>query len=146
MATKKLSEFPSVLRAFRMILADQPYPPWMAVRIVPSADIPTAWLKRFALAEQTLKLVTGKTLRSLNIPTKEIESELMHGDVSLSDKAFEYVVLPVNDVNRAIMVAAGAPKVARDATDKVLGEFFDGKLRDIFQTGHLNNSQQGDSK
>lgn len=129
----KLHLFPHIHKAFQMIYDDQPYPAYMNARIV-DAHVPETWVTRFEIADSILSKVNNLTIQDCKIPVKWIASELQHGDIQLTDSAFEQVVIGVNDAPDAIMKAVGATRAQIKTTNTVLYEFFDGELRDVFQT------------
>lgn len=128
----KLHLWPYVKEAFEIIHIDQPTP-WPS-RIL-DASVPAEWVARFDLADQTLKRVHGKSVFECRVPTSELLHELEHKDISLDDDAFGLVCVPVNDCHITIMWACGATALMIEITNQVLEAFFDGELREVFQTG-----------
>jgi hypothetical protein len=135
--TVRLKHFPFVWKAFKLILADQPYMD-RKVTIPGITPVAAKLLQRFERAESALAKLYGVRLGTIGVTMADLAKEHCAEDLRLTDSAFETVVLPVNDVQRVVYKRAGISKADAKTTDKVLYEFFDGNLRNIFQKGHLS--------
>lgn len=131
---KKLRDFPLTQRAFKMILDDQPYPPHMKVRILDDARVPAKWLQWFEACEAGLTKAKG-SVASAKLSAallREVTDEGRQNARTI--QMFECIVLPVNDTCLPLCAAVGMTKREAQAVDDVTSEFFDGELRQVFQT------------
>lgn len=130
-----LKYFPLTMLAFQIVLDDQPYPPHMNVYIDGSTKVPTKLLAKFTKVERALCKLYGKTIKDLKLDKAVLRQYTQ--ELALTNSAFECAVMPVDDTAEIIYTAAGVSKQDAKIVDKMVNEFFDGKLRDVFQRGHF---------
>jgi hypothetical protein len=125
-ASKRLSGFPTIRKAFKIIQADN----GIDDKLI-NAAVPANWLKRFEIAEKVLRKVAGIKLADLLFTGREW-SQVGEAMNIKYDTVLEHVSVPQDDEDFVILHALGTRQKTIRTVRAVLNEFFDGGLTNVF--------------
>lgn len=139
----RLIDFPLVALAFQRILDDDHPPGWMNPQIHFDRRVPDSWLVRFKLAQSGLERTWQRKISSLNLRVKRMCKSY---DIKDSESCFDWVVVPMDDLDHAILKSVGATRGEIAAIKDVLNEYFDGSLNEVFFTMDRPSSRKAQKR
>lgn len=130
---KKLKDYPMILRCFELIYADQPYPAEAKVTLLPDAEVEDE--ERFDCVEKYLEYFKDKTLAGIGVTKADMFRQGYDtGEFNLTESALEHLCEPQNDEAAMLYRKLGFAKDQSAVVDLLLCDFFDGDLREQFQS------------
>lgn len=124
----KLKNFPLVMHGFKEIQLDQYI---QGMELNAKAEIGEDWVAAFECAEKLLNRLKFKKLGKF---MPELLTMDYYDDLQSDNSVIYLIYMPVNDTDKLLMRKAGCTELEIFAINMLFYQFFDGELREVFQT------------